>query len=148
MAVDNVKRESQRKRRKRIALDFDGVLHKYSRKWHDGTIYDAPVKGAVEAVKELAERFDLIIFTCREQPDEIKTWVKEHFGLDIAVTCGKPHADMYIDDRGYHFDGSWQRALAEVKRRDEYYAFHLPVYADVTREELFQRGIEEARDGS
>lgn len=119
MAKDNIKRETQRKRRKRIALDFDGVLHKYSKKWHDGTIYDDPVDFAVPSIKTLADKYDLIIFTCRDQVDDIKQWVEVQFGLDIPVTCGKPHADMYIDDRGYHFDGNWYKALEEVGRREK-----------------------------
>ena len=35
---------------KTIAVDFDGFIHKYSKGWHDGSIYDEPVEGAAEAL--------------------------------------------------------------------------------------------------
>jgi len=40
---------------KTVALDFDGVIHKYSKGWHDGTIYDDPIEGAFEYMKSLME---------------------------------------------------------------------------------------------
>lgn len=36
-----------------LGLDFDGVIHKNSKGFHDGTIYDEPLDGALEAVKYL-----------------------------------------------------------------------------------------------
>ena len=36
-----------------LGLDFDGVIHKNSKGFHDGTIYDEPLEGAVEGVKYL-----------------------------------------------------------------------------------------------
>ena len=34
-----------------IAIDFDGVIHKNSKGYYDGTIYDEPVEGSLEAIK-------------------------------------------------------------------------------------------------
>jgi len=33
-----------------IAVDFDGVIHQYSKGWEDGSIYDKPVKGVRQAL--------------------------------------------------------------------------------------------------
>lgn len=122
MAQDNAQRESNyyqtNRKPKRIALDFDGVLHTYSRGWQDGTIYDEPVPGVVEAIKELGRRFELIIFTCREPVEDVFLWALKTFGMEIPVTMEKPHADMYIDDRGYFFDGDWNKAIEEINRRE------------------------------
>ncbi len=113
---------------KTIALDFDGVLHRYSRGWADGTIYDPPVEGAVQAVRTLLESYDLIIHTCRvnddpdvafteEQPlardQSIRQWLREwNFPepwCDTVEIFPKPTAFLYVDDRGWRFEGphSW-----------------------------------------
>ena len=34
---------------KQLAIDFDGVIHKSSKSFYDGTIYDEPVDGVEEA---------------------------------------------------------------------------------------------------
>ena len=44
-----------------IAVDFDGVIHRYSKGWHDGTIYDEPVEGAREALEGLVDKGHMII---------------------------------------------------------------------------------------
>ena len=105
--------------RKKLCLDFDGVLHAYSKGWHDGTIYDDPVPGAVEAVLALHERYDIVISTCRQDLDAIREWMIEHFGLRFLVTNEKPIAHLYLDDRGLHFDGDWDAASTAIVARLE-----------------------------
>ena len=39
-----------------IAIDFDGVIHKNTKGFHDGTVYDEPVEGAIEAIKSLSQK--------------------------------------------------------------------------------------------
>lgn len=99
-----------------ICLDFDGVLHGYSKGWGDGTIYDGPVNGTVEAVKKLAEDYRLVISTCREDTIAIWQWLNAN-GLEsyiAEVTHGKPKAVLYIDDRAIRFT-NWDDALALVQ---------------------------------
>ena len=36
-----------------IVLDFDGVIHKSSKGYHDGTVYDDPVDGTRKALEIL-----------------------------------------------------------------------------------------------
>lgn len=101
-------------KRPTIALDFDGVLHAYSRGWGDGTIYDPPVEGAVEAVRALAEDFDLIVSTCRQDVAAISRWIRAWFDLQIPVTASKPIAAVYVDDRGLRFEGDWRDTFEQL----------------------------------
>ena len=36
-----------------IAIDFDGVIHKNSKGFHDGTIYDEPIEGVIKGLDYL-----------------------------------------------------------------------------------------------
>lgn len=97
-----------------IALDFDGVLHAYSKGWQDGTIYDPPMPGAVNACKALAENFELIVFTTRENLLAVSAWLYEHKFPAITVTNRKPLAVVYIDDRALRFI-SWAQTLLDLE---------------------------------
>ena len=104
-----------------IAVDFDGVLHKYSLGWHDGSIYDDPIEGVDEALAELSKRYRVIVFTTRADTDdreqEVWGWLEKH---DLAqyvsvVSACKPPAMFYIDDRAIrHVD--WTQTLREISQ--------------------------------
>ena len=112
----------------KIAIDFDGVLHAYSKGWDDGTIYDEPVPGAAEAMKQLKDAgHTLYIFTTRtnpvfkkkeesgEQKKNMEEWLKKHnIVFDKVWTFGKPMADIFIDDRAISFQGNWQETVEAV----------------------------------
>lgn len=66
-----------------VGVDFDAVIHRYSRGWYDGTIYDPPVPGAVQALRVLMDQFAVYIFTARPA-EQIPPWL-EPLGLD--ATC-------------------------------------------------------------
>jgi hypothetical protein len=118
-----------RKQRRTIAVDFDGVIHRYSKGWRDGTIYDPPVDGAREALSRIHARYDVVIFTTRVNPgmrgseiqmDRILAWLDEH-GFRKgehwdAITHSKPPALVYIDDRALHFT-AWDEALDDLASR-------------------------------
>jgi len=118
-----------RRNRRTVAIDFDGVIHQYSKGWRDGTIYDPPVEGAREAMEKLHRRYDIVIFTTRVNPamrgadtqiDEIIGWL-ERYGFRRGehyddITHAKPAALVYIDDRALHFT-DWDLALEEFATR-------------------------------
>jgi hypothetical protein len=98
-------------------VDFDGVIHGYSRGWQGGEIYDPPVPGALEALAKINEKYDVVIFTTRKT-DGVLDWITaECLKADVPipwplhVTNTKPLARLYIDDRGYRFT-DWPSALA------------------------------------
>ena len=115
---------------KTVAVDFDGVLHAYSKGWHDGTIYDGPVEGALDALRILLASYAVVIHTTRD-PAPVVRWLTG-FGFDaeyfpgeqpqfwnfqgaILVTNRKLPAFAYIDDQGIRFEG-WPQALADLDR--------------------------------
>ena len=52
-----------------IGIDFDGVIHRNSLGYHDGTIYDPPMEGTKEALEDLSKRFSIVVYTCKAKPD-------------------------------------------------------------------------------
>ncbi len=109
-----------------VGVDFDGVIHKNSKGFHDGTIYDEPLPGTKEALKQLSEKYRLVIYTCKARQDRplvngmsgimlIWEWLENH-GLDqyiSDVTNKKPRALFYIDDKAIRFD-SWAQVLVDI----------------------------------
>lgn len=111
----------------KIAIDFDGVLHGYSKGWADGTVYDPPVPGTRKAMEQLkAQGHYLIIFSTRtnkvfrkkSDPDQqplMEAWLAEHsIPFDKIWLYGKPMADIYLDDRALTFKGDWQQTLQDI----------------------------------
>ena len=114
-----------------MAVDFDGVIHKNSKGFHDGTIYDEPLENARESLKRLSENYDVVLFTAKAKPDRglvngktgtqlVWEWLEKH-DMDkfvTKVTAEKPRAVQYIDDKGYHFT-TWEKYWEENESMDE-----------------------------
>jgi hypothetical protein len=66
-----------------IAVDFDGVIHKYSKGWQDGAIYDEPVEGTSHALAYLMQRWAVYVHTTR-QPDPVARWIHEKLHIPVA----------------------------------------------------------------
>ena len=113
-----------------ISIDFDGVIHKCSKGYYDGTIYDEPINGSYEALKEISENYTIIINTCKAKPDRglvngktgtqlVWEWLELH-GMSkfvSKVTSEKPRAKVYIDDKGIRFN-NWQETMATLKEKN------------------------------
>lgn len=106
-----------------IVLDFDGVIHKGSKGFYNGTVYDDPVEGTKEALKILSRKYRLVISSCKADPQRplvngktgiqlIWEWLIKHdFAQYIeVVTHEKVRAKYYIDDKGITFT-SWKEVL-------------------------------------
>ncbi len=83
---------------KTIAIDFDAVIHKYSKGWQDGKCYDVPVEGVFEAIKLLFDvGYNVFVFSTRS-PKQIKRWLKENtYETDYV------HNGMGADPEDYCF---------------------------------------------
>lgn len=104
--MENTKEYKGTKGKKsKIALDFDGVIHEYSKGWTGLTPLEPPKAGTEEALKKLkAENWTIFIFSTRPK-QYIEPWLKK-YGLDSyisSVTNHKVPATIYVDDRGYRF---------------------------------------------
>ena len=109
-----------------IAIDFDGVIHKNSKGFYDGTIYDEPIEGAYEALEKLSKMYTLVVCTVKAKPDRglingkagvelVWDWLKEH-DMDqfiSKVTAEKPRAVAYIDDKVIQFN-NWEQTLRDL----------------------------------
>lgn len=61
---------------KTIAIDFDGVIHAYSKGWQDGSIYDNEIPGVFEKIKSLCDSgFSVAILSTRDAK-QIKKWLE------------------------------------------------------------------------
>lgn len=107
-----------------IALDFDGVIHKNSKGFFDGTIYDVPIPGTKEALELLSKKFPrIIIFTCKaleKRPlinrktgiELVWEWLKKYelYQYIYDVTIEKPVAAAYVDDKAVRFN-NWAETI-------------------------------------
>jgi phosphoglycolate phosphatase-like HAD superfamily hydrolase len=105
--------------RPRLLVDFDGVIHRYSQGWADGTIYDPPVEGAIAALDALdSHGYEVVIFSTRPA-EQIRPWLARHWTMipaDLVITDQKLPAVALIDDRAIHFQ-SWWQALTDLEDR-------------------------------
>jgi len=121
---------------RRALIDLDKTIHKYSKDYQDGTIYDDPFDGAKEAIDWLKDQgYEIVIFTTRASPgnaaelggDEkeqiakVEDWLKHHNIYFDRITSDKLNADFYIDDKAIPIhNGNWDAVLKVIKRRMKY----------------------------
>lgn len=126
-----------------VAIDFDGPIHRYSRGWQDGSIYDEPSPGAWDAIARIQRRHAVFIFTSRDTL-AVQAWLAQHAPRELGVFVSDPGeryftgngggpvpfwedrdrilvtnrklpATAYIDDRAVHFQ-DWLLAQGELER--------------------------------
>lgn len=121
---------------KRAMIDLDGTIHKYSKGFGDGDIYDDAFDGAKEVIGWLRRQgFEIVIFTARaskanakelgadheDQMNKITQWLNDKDIYFDRVTGEKLAAEFYIDDRAIHIeDGDWDTVLNVIKKRIKY----------------------------
>ena len=112
---------------KNVAIDFDGVIHDFSKGYYDGTCYGKPLPGSIDAIKNLSKKYNIIIFTAKAKKNRplvngktgvqlVKDWLEKYGLLDYIdeITSEKPRAKIYIDDNGYRFD-NWKKTLIDIE---------------------------------
>lgn len=126
--------------RRTVAIDFDGVIHAHRAPWtFPEQINDGPVPGAFEFMGRVLAEFNVVIFSARADSPQPRAaicfWLQAHWpavkvvagnGESILVgdtwihiTNVKPHAFIYIDDRGWKFEGTFP-TLEELRIFDSW----------------------------
>lgn len=79
---------------KTICIDFDGVIHKYSEGWKDGSIYDTIIPGSLSVINYLVSNgYSVVIFSTRS-PYQIKKWLQLHSNPLLYISQNT-FIDMY-----------------------------------------------------
>lgn len=119
-----------------IAVDFDGVIHRYSQGWQNGKIYDDFVDEALGSLMYLMVRNPVFVHTARN-PSQVALWIEQESSHNIECTTWLPRhwygkrkrfwntrdlllvtdrkfpATAYIDDRAIRFT-SWADTLQQL----------------------------------
>lgn len=111
--------------KKTIVFDFDGVIHKGYKGWKDGSIYGEIDYELLNYIKELMKDYYIVISSNRPAV-QIVTHLSKDKNIDlkfkvfnkdmennlywkeddiIGVTNEKAVGIIYIDDRGYRYNG-------------------------------------------
>lgn len=121
---------------RRAMIDLDGTIHKYSKGYADGTIYDDPFEGAKKVIDWLKDKgFEIVIFTSRaskenarimggsheNEIEKVENYLKYHNIHFDRVTAEKLPADFYVDDKAIVIkNGDWDAVLKVIKSRNKY----------------------------
>jgi phosphoglycolate phosphatase-like HAD superfamily hydrolase len=105
-------------KRRTIAIDFDGVIHKYSKGFQGlYNAYDVPTEGTRDALEALKKEDYRLIIVSSRPVEPIKEWLEKY---DMSkyfddVTNTKHPAKYYIDDHALRFEkeqaGPWGKIL-------------------------------------
>lgn len=95
-----------------VALDFDGVCHKYTREWEGiAEIADGPTDGLEEWLHSTVRRCRVALFSSRfaepQGREAVAAWWTKHRLPKVEYWTRKPPSIVAIDDRALLFTGNW-----------------------------------------
>jgi adenylylsulfate kinase len=104
-------------RRRKVCIDFDGVLAQYDG-WRGKNHHGKPMPGVKKFLKRLGEaEIDFIVFTTRESKKKVINWFKKYnLPLPLDVTNKKIVAAAYVDDRAIYFDGNFNNLMGTLSK--------------------------------
>ena len=105
-----------------IAIDFDGVIHQYSKGFQGLTnAYDPPMPGVLGALKKLKDSGYRLIIVSSRPVKPIHQWLEKYnmseYFDDVSNT--KHPAKYYIDDHAIRFDkkdsSAWEKTIKFIE---------------------------------
>ena len=110
---------------KTICIDFDGVIHDYSKGWQGIDVFDKPIEGAAYCTNQLKkEAWTIIIYTTRNDTPALRKFrsdndiyydfINKNPNQPKGSENGKLIADIYLDDRGLKFEGDWDKTFENI----------------------------------
>lgn len=105
--------------KKRVAVDFDGVLHTYS-KWNGPVPTGAPTPGSQDFIADLmGAGYEPVILSSRASSPEgaegIRSWLSRWSFPAIRITSSKVAAIAYVDDRAVPYTGEFASCLEAIR---------------------------------
>ena len=89
-----------------VCIDFDGVIHGYSKGWQDGSIYDPPVPGCGAAILRLMAKYRVAIHSSRSNSLRQRQAMRRY----LAAIINRAVLD---DKRSELTDAAWQTQVGK-----------------------------------
>jgi hypothetical protein len=105
--------------KKTVAFDFDGVIHKYSKGWQTGEIYDDILEGALKAISDLFEEGYSVFILSTRSPKQIHKWLSKHLKNGGFMRLGNLNdPDEYP---GHQYWTPWCMSCRVIPRRKKFW---------------------------
>jgi len=109
-------------KRKTLAVDFDGVIHQYSKGFQGlDNAYDPPMDGAREVLQRLKDKGYVLKIMSSRPALVIEEWLEKYEMTDLfdKVSNSKFAATVYLDDRGFHFT-NWENVEERLAKHPKF----------------------------
>lgn len=115
--LSTIKEVNNLDKKKTLAIDFDGVIHDYSKGFQGlENAYDPPKEGTKEALEGFNNEGFIVKIMSSRPAHVIRKWLEKYEMSHLVkeISNHKFPATVYIDDRGFLFK-NWKQCLEEIK---------------------------------
>ena len=107
--------------KKRVYIDFDGVLNNYTG-WMGTENLSTPKVGVKDFLEKLSQSYEIYVFTTRDRETVYNWMIRYHLDDYIEdVTNIKEPVFVYIDDRAINFGGDFSKTITDIENFTPYW---------------------------